>query len=646
MSDKAEDLSLNQARFKAVAENLPSMLLAWVVNVLAISFVFVPLAPAWLWAPPVVLSIFYGSTRGWYWIRASKRLLSDKDAAIALHRCRISLVGLSIGATFWYAGLACYSNDLAIGMLMISSGGLMVVGLFGVIHVRWGAYALAGMSFVVLTSITLTLGLTGVGVALLIGFGMMCLVNIARGHARSFDNLVLSRSELYHKGIETQRLSDENLRLANTDMLTEIGNRRRFFADLAKAAAQAGEARTPMTIGIIDLDGFKAINDSNGHVTGDRLLAAVAARLTAALEGIGETYRLGGDEFAVILKGEGEEGRLLAIGEYLIEAVSAPIDLGDLRLSVGCSLGFACLGETSRDGDTLYEHADYALNHAKKTGRMRAIVFNETHAKDVRENALIERTLRAANLEDELYLTFQPIVSSSANCTLVFECLARWNSAVLGLVSPGKFIVIAEQAGLVSILTPILLRKALEAAKAWPEHVGLSFNLSGHDISSAQNMMSLIRIVLQSGIDPRRIDFEVTETAVSLNLDQAIANLNRLKALGAQISLDDFGTGYSSLSQIQKLPLDKIKVDGSFVRNLIDNEASQKIVRSVSALSRDLNLQCVVEGVETRAQLELLNAFGCDLIQGYYYAKPMLDSEVIGFLASQAVPSASKAAAN
>ena len=645
MSCDSQLCTLNQARFRAVASNLPALHVALSLNVCAITLVFVPLAPVWLLLPPVVLSLSYALVRGRYWARVSKQTLSDEEAAHALHRAKLLLIGVSIVSTSWYLALGAYSTDKALGLLMVSSGGLMVVALFGVIHVRTGAFVMAGMAFLTLTVFTLSAGLNAVGVIVVIGVGMVCLVKISLGYARSFDDLVLSKSELVRRGLETQRLSDENFHLANTDTLTGIGNRRHFFSDLAKAMAGARAGQTAMAIGIVDLNGFRAINDSNGHLTGDRLLAVVAHRLIDALEGCGETYRLGGDEFAIILPGENDEARLMALGDYLIEVVGAPIDLGDLRLIVGCTVGFACRSDLTKDSETLYEHADYALHHAKKSGRMRTAVFSDAHARIVRENALIERTLRAADLEEELYLTFQPIVSSRANCTLVFECLARWQSSALGFVSPGKFIVIAEQSGLISMLTPILLRKALAAAKCWPESIGISFNLSGHDISSPQNVLNLIRIVQQSGVNPRRIDFEVTETAVSLNLDQAIANLNRLKALGSQISLDDFGTGYSSLSKIQKLPLDKIKVDGSFVRDLLESEASQKIVRSVSALSRDLNLKCVIEGVETREQLELLNGFGCDLIQGYYYAKPMRDNEVAGFLAAQAGEPTSAAAA-
>jgi predicted signal transduction protein with EAL and GGDEF domain len=267
---------------------------------------------------------------------------------------------------------------------------------------------------------------------------------------------------------------------------------------------------------------------------------------------------------------------------------------------------------------------------------MKPVVFSEEHERDVREAALLERTLRAADLEAELYLQFQPIVDSSRDTTLLLECLARWDSPVLGSVSPSKFIQVAEQCGYISALTPVLLDKALRAITQWPDEVGISFNLSGHDIVAADKVTRLIEILERSGVPSHRVEFEVTETALMMNLDEALANIHRLKATGTRISLDDFGTGYSSLSQIQKLPLDKIKVDGSFVRDLADSEASQKIVRSVSALSRDLSLSCVVEGVETQEQLDILQDMGCSLIQGYFFAKPLREADVGAFLADQA----------
>ncbi len=363
----------------------------------------------------------------------------------------------------------------------------------------------------------------------------------------------------------------------------------------------------------------------------------MAARVRTTLGSRGHVYRLGGDEFAFIIVGEDAPEYLLQIGNDLIASVHSPIQVGELRLLLGGSIGFASCPRNADNAEDLYDRADYALFHAKRTGRLKTVVFDEEHERSVRQTALIERSLRSADLEAEFFLTFQPIVDSHQDRTMLLECLARWQSPTLGFVSPGQFIVVAEQSGFISTLTPVLLEKALRAAKQWPEEVGISFNLSGHDIVAPEKVLNLIAILMRSGISPRRVEFEVTETAIMMNLDQALANLHLLKNTGARISLDDFGTGYSSLSQIQKLPLDKIKVDGSFVRDLESNEASRKIVSSVSALSRDLALACVVEGVETREQLDILQGIGCSLIQGYFYSKPMREADVGAFLDQQDV---------
>ena len=637
-SEYAGGQSVEQARFAALAGICTAMFIALCADTAAVSAVHASVAPWWAWGlfPPLYLI-----PKGVFWYMLLHRRRHDiPSSAECVRTMRIVGLELALGMSLlvaWQVWISQWATSDMRLLLALCMGGQMVFVLFGLQHVRIPSILAATSCVVGMLVIAAGAGTHIWGVVTLLSGGLAGLAYIAHHNFGDFVKLVRSRLKLEQRAAEIEALSEQNFRIANTDMLTEIGNRRSCFHDLDAGLATARRTDAALTLGIIDLDGFKSVNDSHGHVVGDRLLRAMAERLRGALAGVATVYRLGSDEFALIIAGEQDEARLHDTGARIIAEVGAPMRIDGLRVQVGCSIGFAAFPRMADTGDDLYARADYALFHAKRTGRMQAVVFSEEHERDVREAALLERTLRAADLDAELYLQFQPIVDSSRDATLLLECLARWDSPVLGSVSPGKFIVVAEQCGFISALTPVLLGKALRAIQQWPDEVGISFNLSGHDIVAADKVTRLIEILDASGVPPRRVEFEVTETALMMNLDEALANIHRLKATGARISLDDFGTGYSSLSQIQKLPLDKIKVDGSFVRDLADSEASQKIVRSVSALSRDLSLSCVVEGVETREQLDILQEMGCSLIQGYVFSKPMRESDVSAFLREQAV---------
>ncbi len=354
----------------------------------------------------------------------------------------------------WQVWLSSWGTPESLILLALCMGGQLVFLLFGLLQLRGASILSAGICVIGILALATGVGTSVMGVLILLVGGVLGLGLVAANYYKDFTTLVASRLDLERRAAEIEALSHDNFRIANTDMLTEIGNRRRFFSDLDRAFARATGSRQPLTLGIIDLDGFKSINDSNGHLVGDRLLKAMAERLQTALAAHGEVYRLGGDEFAFLIEGTHDDAALGALGDMVIDSVHAPIHIGDLRLVVGCSVGFAAYPDAAETPTDLYDRADYALFHAKRTGRLKAVVFNEDHERSVRETALIERTLRAADLDAELYLAFQPIVDSSSGKTILLECLARWNSPVLGAVPPGKFIVVAEQSSFISTLTP------------------------------------------------------------------------------------------------------------------------------------------------------------------------------------------------
>jgi predicted signal transduction protein with EAL and GGDEF domain len=305
--------------------------------------------------------------------------------------------------------------------------------------------------------------------------------------------------------------------------------------------------------------------------------------------------------------------------------------LGSVAASISASVGFV-----RYDGgltiSQLLERADYALYFAKQNLRGAAVVFNARHENEMRDFSLVDQTLRASDLDRELSIVFQPQVDITENRTVGFEALARWNSAKLGAVRPDIFIKAAERSGLITDITLRLLNKTLEQIVDWPEDIRVSFNLSARDLRSAISLNNICTAVRNSGIDPARIEFEITETAMLTDFAQACDALMVLKRLGCRIAVDDFGSGYSSFSYIHQLPVDKIKIDRSFVTQLVKHGSAVKIIKTIVDLCRNLHLDCVVEGVETQAEMVKLAPVKARYIQGYLFARPMPADAVIAYL--------------
>ena len=616
------------AQFRAFASKMPAFYISIAASKIAECYAFYGAAPGWMcWGVCGVATLVCVARAAW-WMRHRDDEVSETVAGQTLKRAATALI---IAALFFIiCDLAFYryadgDTRMLLAFIELSSA---MCSFFCLMHLRVAALMMAGVILSPLIGMLVyqnTASSWAIACNVLVVAIVMIIV--MRSYFRDFTTLVTSRAAIEAQRIGTERLSAENLRLANLDMLTDLPNRRCFFAALEQKVESAIAQRRDLAVGILDLDGFKPINDLHGHSVGDRMLERVADRLRDVTAGHATVYRLGGDEFAVLIENPDSDAMLIDLGKQCLNIVCQPIRIGALVTTVGCSMGFARWSAVQEDAAKLYDQADFALYHAKRTGRGQVLIFTQEHERLIKAQGRVERALRDADLEQELYLLFQPIVDVLAGqTTIAFECLARWNSPALGEVSPASFIVVAEQAGIMTSLTPILLRKALSAAVTWPEPVRMSFNLSAHDIASAECTQAIIQIVMESGFDPHRIDMELTETALACNFDLAFAHMSMLKAVGISISLDDFGTGYSSISHIHALPLDKIKIDRSFVKGLGVDANSFKIVKSLSALCRDMGLACTVEGVETeqqmsaasrarmrhRAGLLLRKADGCD----------------------------------
>lgn len=451
---------------------------------------------------------------------------------------------------------------------------------------------------------------------------------------RTIVSIGIDLSDLKRAQHQLKQLAQENFDLANRDELTGLANRRAFMAQISELIESEAVSESSFCLFLIDLDGFKLVNDHYGHPTGDELLQQVGARLATCFEQNASLARLGGDEFGVVLAGGHSRAALQALGEQVCAAMAAPFDLKKDRVTIAASVGWASFPDDGDSRSTLFERADFALYHAKGQGKGCAVSFSREHELAIRNNAALSLHLKEADLEREIHLAFQPIFASGSNLPICVEALARWTSPALGEISPAQFIPVAEQTAQMTRLTPVVLRKALHSAQAWPESIFLSINLSALDLASEEHARHLMDIIEQSPVSATRIVFEVTETAVVRDIDRVASVLALLRQTGARIALDDFGTGHSSLKYLAQMPLDILKIDRSFLQDIAEKDTTSAVFRSICDLGHSLKLICVAEGVETQAQYEEAVKAGVDLVQGYALSRPVKAEQILSALFS------------
>ncbi len=405
--------------------------------------------------------------------------------------------------------------------------------------------------------------------------------------------------------------------LARHDPLTELLNRAAFGVMTDQALAAAGAALL-----YLDLDQFKAVNDSYGHGLGDNLLRAVAGRLRGAIRETDIAARLGGDEFAVLLPGA---TRLDAtsMADRIIERLTPPYGLDGLAVEIGVSIGIALAPEDADTSEALLRNADLALYRAKQGGRGAWQLFDQAMDRQVQTQRGLRRDIRRALSERELFLEYQPIVELPTRRLRAVEALVRWRHPQRGVIGPEDFIAIAERGGLIGAVTRHVLTEAAAFALRLPPDVAISINLSALHLREALQFDQISAVINASGLDPRRIEFEVTETALLSTDERTMDNLRRLRALGCSIAIDDFGTGFAALATLRAFPFDRLKIDRSFVRELDRPGNAGQIVKAIIEFSRTLGLRVTVEGVETEAHEAALRAYPDIDAQGYLFSPPL-----------------------
>ena len=426
-----------------------------------------------------------------------------------------------------------------------------------------------------------------------------------------------------HINIEERKVAEQQIaHMARHDGLTSLINRTYFHELLRLALRNAAKDADAFAVMCLDLDRFKTVNDTVGHMAGDELLKHVAARIAGCLHPADTVARLGGDEFAVLVRNNPTDERLGNLAEQLISVVGKPFIFCGQTVEVGLSIGIARAPQHGLVEQLLFSRADLALYRAKAEGRNCYRIFDAAMDEAITRQRELERDLKTALADGALELHYQPQVRAATGELVGFEALARWRHPTRGPIPPSEFIPLAEETGLISALGEWVLRTACSEAAGWTRPLKVAVNLSPREFQQCDLPDLILGILTETGLPPDRLEIEVTETAIFADKDRALSILRQLKALGISIAMDDFGTGYASLATLQAFPFDKIKIDRSFVGQVEACPQAAVIVRAVLGLGRSLGLCVVAEGVETAGQVRFLIANECEELQGYLFGKP------------------------
>jgi diguanylate cyclase (GGDEF)-like protein len=431
--------------------------------------------------------------------------------------------------------------------------------------------------------------------------------------------------------------------LAYHDILTGLCNRTMLHEHLTQEVAHAQRLGTQAAVVFIDLDNFKLVNDSLGHSAGDRLLKITADRLLSCLRDVDTVARQGGDEFVVLLPDQANPDMVSSALERILEAVAKPVSIDGKQINVTCSMGVSIYPRDGMDADTLLKNADAAMYRAKEIGRNNFQFYASEMNARVNDRLALQSSLRRALDREEFFLHYQPQIDIGSGQVIAAEALVRWAHPELGLVPPGRFIPLAEESGLIGPLGEWVLQAACSQIKGWRatgvQLARVAVNLSARQFRGAGLDRQVERVLSATGIEPQALELELTESMLMQHGEEVIAVLQNLREMGVKLAIDDFGTGYSSLSYLRRFPVNRLKIDRSFVRDIASNADDAAITNGIISLAHSIHLRVVAEGVETAEQLEVLREAGCDEAQGYYLGRPMPAPEMITALGHTEVES-------
>jgi diguanylate cyclase (GGDEF)-like protein len=442
-----------------------------------------------------------------------------------------------------------------------------------------------------------------------------------------------------HEDITEQRRSEIKIEhMALHDSLTDLANRALLNQRLEHALGRIGRG-DKLAVHHLDLDQFKAVNDTFGHPTGDKVLKEVADRLRQLVRETDTVARMGGDEFVIVQAPIADPTDATALAQRVIRLMGEPFDIDGHQATIGASIGIAVSPGDGLNSDRLLRNADLALYRAKGDGRGTFRFFEPAMDQQMQSRRIMEQDLRNALPAGEFELYYQPVVNLASNEISGFEALIRWNHPTQGLIAPGAFIPLAEEIGFIVPLGEWIIREACATGARWPGNLNVAVNISAVQFRSPGLMQVIVGALAASGLHPTRLEIEITETVLLHNKEATLAVLHQLRALGVRIAMDDFGTGYSSLTYLQCFPFDKIKIDRSFVKDMTENSGSLNIVRAVAALANGMGMTTTAEGAETTAQLDQLTSEGCTEMQGFLFSRPLPAREIERlFLSGRVLP--------
>ncbi|MBR0795478.1 EAL domain-containing protein [Bradyrhizobium jicamae] len=577
-------------------------------------------SPDWVFALIWAAAVISAATFFGLQARAARRIAKPQFVSRQT-MYRLVRNALALGAAWGIVPVAFFANASSGGQLVITClcAGMLAGGAFAFATIPIAAIAFTAPIFI---GTAICLGRDGDFVYLL-----MAVLVVVYG-------AVLLRG-VFVNSLEFRRrviAQHEAERTVRRDPLTHLPNRVAFNETLEAALTRLARSGEEFAVLLLDLDRFKEVNDRFGHPSGDEFLVQVAARLQRCTRAAEHVARIGGDEFALVMSNLARPGDALATAEKFVAAFADPFVID------GCEIaGTTCIGIVlaPRDGTTshdLLKHVDIALYRAKKSGPGTICFFEADDDKSARDRRALQQDLERAIEADELFLVYQPFLDIRKGRITGFEALLRWQHPIRGLIPPSVFIPIAEETGLIHQLGEWVIRRACATLSRWPDQIRIAVNFSAVQFHNVSILQTIVQALADANVSPHRLEIEITESMLISKYGSAPSILNALLDLGVTVALDDFGTGFSSLTYLRKLPFSRIKIDQSFIRDMLTQPDCAAIVKSVIALAQDLQIGVVAEGVETADQLDYLRQTSCDEVQGYLIGRPMSAREISGLL--------------
>jgi len=626
---RTDDPDLLRAQFDAFVRQVPLLYFMLACNAMALAIAFQPFGHLWVTGLfPFILSSFSVMRGIWWWRR---RLSVFTTAQITQYITRTSLLAVVMAVAFiaWALMLYPYGDDYARGhltffvalstigcvcCLMPLPSAALSVGTVGIVpFVIYFAFADGGRMRVEAINFAL------------VGSGMILL--LYRQH-QSFVDLIQSRRDLHRRQLETLRLSDENRRIAFTDALSGLPNRRALLARIDDIHSASPPGANALAVVFVDLDGFKVINDGHGHEFGDALIRKVGARLAGVCPPHAMLARMGGDEFAVLIEREGALAIADGVAQRILAALARPIPIGSHQCQVGASIGVAADPDGMTNSYELLRRADAAMYRVKGDGKGGVQHYDPSFdaARDHRQR--IEREIRDGLARGEFDVMYQPIVSAEDGRITALEALVRWPRRPEGALQPDDFIEIAETTGLIHDLGLFVLDRACRDVRGCRQ-IDLSVNISPAQFRQPHFEEQVAQVLIETGFPPHRLQFEITEGYLIDHPERACAVIDVFRKMGVGIALDDFGTGFASIGYLQNYAFSCVKIDKSLIADLGGSARASLLISGMVFMGKGLDLKVVAEGVETEQQAAMLRLAGCHGLQGYYFGKPMPIAEIL-----------------